>query len=188
MLCLSIAMTSSPLLANPASRKDMQDGVDDTFNQVEVIIQALQDLEGPPKSLALKFGYPKEKPNQRNRTSVAASGKMPKPWQARHFGPFKRSTVFSNFNVCVDELSPSSFRVSVTSSEYCEDVQVKDRLTKKILARKNLDDENAFSIEVQNHGIENKYALSIAVLREGNLSYAYVPLLGDENPSQGGRP
>jgi hypothetical protein len=181
-ICLLAIAPTRPANAD-ASRNDMDAEVTDTFNQAKVIIQALQNLEAPPNVSPIKYRTTINKsPDPLAAKKIKVNQNPPQTsaaWMAKHLGPDKRNTVFSSFVVSIDELTPTSYRVSVVSTEYCEEIQVKDRLTKKIIAWKNLDDEKAFSIDVTNHRLDKKFSLSIAVLKEGNLNYAYVPLLDE---------
>jgi hypothetical protein len=159
------------------------------------LIQSLADLAPPPKiyhfkpeavarARRIRLGLASHAGAKAQVGPVAAAGAAPAAlplsppaFVGRHLGPFMRETVFSDFTVSVQETTPTAFLVSVISSEFCEEIQVKDSSSKAILAKRSLDDEKAFSIQVSGHALDDKVALSIGVLRDGNLNYAFLPLL-----------
>ena len=193
-LALGLALASATARANgPAAPPDREAGVQDSFAQATALIQSLADLAPPPKiyqfkpdALArarrMRLGLASHTGAKAPVGPVAAAGAAavplsPPAFVGRHLGPFKRQTVFSDFTVSVQETTPSAFQVSVISSEFCEEIQVKDSSSKQVLAKRSLDDEKAFSIQFNGHALDDKVALSIGVLRDGNLNYAFLPLL-----------
>jgi hypothetical protein len=190
MMLASLFLMLTPIthLGAKATVKDMRDGVEDAFNQAKIIVQALQDLEAPPVSVLPEL--PKTKKQKLNGIQAYQNlpALTPQTTGLRRLGPFKRTTVFANFDLTVEELTETSFRVSVVASDFCEEIQVKEASTRIILAKHNLDDERAFSIEVRGHRLDQNLSLSIAVLKEGSLNYAFVPLLDSPGTNFGHEP
>jgi hypothetical protein len=188
----------------PSGPPDREAGVKDAFAQAAAMIQGLSDLAPPAKVYRFKPEAQARARRVQGRAPGRAGGRRPGPqpvapaavsgsavsvsppaFAGRHLGPFNRRTVFSDFTVSVDETGPKTFTVSVVSSEFCEEVVVKDSSTKAILAKRSLDDEKAFSIQVSGHALDDKAALSVGVLKDGSLNYAFLPLLtgtGDPPP------
>src|ERR1700733_1652271 len=150
-LLLFIFVSLSSAASATATAQDQDRDVSDAFSNASSIITSLAQLVEPAEPYQVK-----ELPNRGDAGSGRNGGTRtkaevmvnPTPFVGRHLGPFHRTTVFSNFDIIGDEISPVSFRIGVISDGFCEDVVVKDRLSGKQLYEKNLDDEKAFSMEV----------------------------------------
>ena len=206
VVALGLALAAGMARADdaPAGPPDREAGVKDAFAQASALVQGLADM-APPAKL---YRFKPEAQARARRTQLRAPGRVasrrpsqqlgapasvsgsaasvsPTAFVGRHLGPFNRRTVFADFTVSVDETAAKAFTVSVVSSEFCEEIVVKDSSSKAILAKRPLDDEKAFSIQVSGHALDDKAALSVGVLKDGSLNYAFLPLLtgtGDPPP------
>ena len=169
-----------------ATPDDMKTAVADSFARATMIIQGLADMTtaAQPYALAQRSDGGEahaKRHRHRGAAKAALSSAAPKPaWQGRHIGPLERKTVFAVFQVTIDETSPTSFGLTVISSGFCEEVDVKDRHTQKVLAKESLDDEKLFKISVAGHALDPNVELSIGVLDPNDpdsLHFAAVPVL-----------
>jgi hypothetical protein len=165
----------------------MKTAVADSFARATMIIQGLADMTTAAQPYVLAQGsddgeaHAKRHRHRGGAAKAALSAAAPKTvWQGRHIGPLERKTVFAVFQVTIDETSPLSFGLTVISSGFCEEVDVKDRHTQKVLAKESLDDEKLFKISVAGHALDQNVELSIGVLDPNDsdsLHFAAVPVL-----------
>jgi len=177
------ADTAGPRHAGP---DDMELSVADAFDRATTVIQGLADMCTPAQPYDVGHADGAGEARHRRRQSEGTAKAIrplaaPAPvWRGRHIGPMERSTVFAMFQVTVDETSPNSFDVTVISSGFCEEVDVKDRGTQKMLATESLDDEKLFKVSVSGHALDQNVELSIGVLDPDDpdsLHFAAVPIL-----------
>ncbi|HTB22611.1 MAG TPA: hypothetical protein VK914_07895 [bacterium] len=187
VLLMTGAAIADPTVPRHATPDDMELSVADAFDRATTVIQGLADMTtaAQPYDLGQADGDSEAHRARHHRHSpakAAAPLAVPGPvWRGRHIGPLERSTVFAVFQVTVDETSPHSFDVTVISSGFCEEVDVKDRGTQKVLATESLDDEKLFKVSVAGHALDGNVELSIGVLDPDDpdsLHFAAVPILG----------
>jgi hypothetical protein len=182
-VCLAAGVAAAPLMH--ANSDEMEADVSDAFGRATMIVQGLETMSTAAEPYAVQERSAAMPHGHAVKVAAAKAVKVEaapaQAWAGRHIGPIERKTVFAVFQITVDETSPTSFDVSVISSDFCEEVVVKDRHTQKILAKQSKDDEKLFKVSIVGHALTDDIELSIAVLDpndSNSLHYAAVPVLG----------